>query len=149
MKIQIRQGTERDLPAVHHLVGELARFERAADSFVATQEEYLADFRDKFFSVVVAEDTEKQQVVGMVLYHFAYSTWKGRMIYLEDFVVDPAYRSAGIGQRLWEVLKERGRERGCKLLKWQVLDWNEDAIRFYVRQDAEIEKEWYNGKLTL
>ena len=149
MRIQIRQGTEQDLPAVHALVGELARFERAEDSFVATEADYLADFREKFFATVVAEDTEAGKIVGMVLYNFAYSTWKGRMLYLEDFVVDPAYRGHGIGQRLWDVLKERGRERGCRLMKWQVLDWNEDAIRFYKRQNAEIEEEWHNGKLTL
>lgn len=149
MSIQIRQGRAEDLVAVHNLVGELARFERAADSFVATLEEYRDDFRDGFFRVIVAEDTVKDEVIGMALYNFVYSTWKGRMLYLEDFVVSPAYRNRGIGQRLWDVLKERGRERGCKLMKWQVLDWNVDAIRFYENQDAEIEKEWYNGKLSL
>ncbi|WP_116124839.1 GNAT family N-acetyltransferase [Lewinella sp. IMCC34183] len=149
MSIQIRQGSAADLPAVHGLVGELARFERAADAFTATLEEYHEDFTDRFFHVIVAEETGSGKVVGMALYNFVYSTWKGRMLYLEDFVVDPEYRRHGIGQRLWDVLKERGRERRCKLMKWQVLDWNEDAIRFYENQDAEIEKEWYNGKLTL
>ncbi|NJB84876.1 GNAT superfamily N-acetyltransferase [Lewinella marina] len=149
MNIQLRQGTAQDLPAVHGLVGELARFERAESSFTATLEEYQEDFADGFFEVIVAEDVEQGKVVGMALYNFVYSTWKGRMLYLEDFVLTPSYRRLGIGQRLWDVLKERGRERGCKLMKWQVLDWNEDAIRFYKSQDAEIETEWYNGKLPL
>lgn len=149
MGIQLRQGTIDDLPAIHGLVRELARFERAEEHFVATLEDYRKDFRDDFFRVVVAEDTAERRVVGMALYYYTYSTWKGRMLYLEDFVVDPAYRSAGIGQRLWDVVKERGRERGCKLMKWQVLDWNVDAIRFYERQDAQIETEWHTGKLTL
>ena len=149
MSIQIRQGTSEDLPDVHGLVRELARFERAEDEFVATLEAYRQDFAERFFQMVVAEDTAKRRVVGMALYYFTYSTWKGRMLYLEDFVVDPAYRSAGIGQRLWDVVLERGRERGCKLLKWQVLDWNEDAIRFYQRQNAEIDTTWYTCKLPL
>ena len=149
MNIQIRQGTARDLPAVHGLVRELARFEKAEASFVASLEEYQQDMKDEFFAVIVAEDMAAGKVVGMALYNFAYSTWKGRMLYLEDFVVDPDYRRYGIGQRLWDVLKERGRERGCKLLKWQVLDWNTDAISFYEKQNATIEQEWYNGKLTL
>lgn len=149
MNIQIRQGTPRDLPAVHGLVGELARFERAADSFTATLQEYEEDFKDGFFEVIVAEDMATGRVVGMALYNYVYSTWKGRMLYLEDFVLSPDYRRLGIGQRLWDVLKERGRERGCKLMKWQVLDWNEAAIQFYKAQEAEIETEWYNGKLTL
>ncbi|MCP9235593.1 GNAT family N-acetyltransferase [Lewinella sp. JB7] len=149
MNVQIRQGTAEDLPAVHHLVGELARFERALDSFTATLQDYRDDFRDEFFEVIVAEDMATGKVIGMALYNFVYSTWKGRMIYLEDFVLDPDYRRHGIGQRLWDVLKERGRERGCRLLKWQVLDWNTDAIRFYEAQGAAIEHEWLNGKLTL
>ncbi len=149
MNIQIRQGKAADLPAVHGLVRELARFEQAEASFIATLEEYREDLRDGFFAVIVAEDIATDKVVGMALYNFAYSTWKGRMLYLEDFVVDPEYRRYGIGQRLWDVLKERGRERGCKLMKWQVLDWNTDAINFYERQEATIEREWFNGKLTL
>ncbi len=149
MNIQIRQGTAADLPAVHGLVRELARFERAEDSFVATVDAYREDLKAGFYDVIVAEDVAAGKLAGMALYNFAYSTWKGRMLYLEDFVVDATYRRHGIGQRLWDVLKERGRERGCKLLKWQVLDWNADAIAFYVKQDAVIEKEWYNGKLTL
>ena len=149
MGIQLRQGTIDDLPAVHGLVRELARFERAEEHFVATLDDYRNDFQADFFRVVVAEDSTERKIVGMALYYYTYSTWKGRMLYLEDFVVDPAYRSAGIGQRLWDVVKERGRERGCKLMKWQVLDWNVDAIRFYQRQNAEIETEWHTGKLTL
>lgn len=137
------------MSAVHALVGELASFEHAADQFVATVAEYQADFSDGFFRVIVAEEMPGKRVVGMALYHYAYSTWKGRMLYLEDFVVAPDYRGHGIGQRLWDVLKERGRERGCKLMKWQVLDWNENAIRFYLRQEAEIDRGWHNGKLTL
>ncbi len=149
MNVQIRQGTAADLPAVHGLVRELARFEHAESSFIATVEAYREDLKAGFYQVIVAEEIAAGRVVGMALYNFAYSTWKGRMLYLEDFVVDPSFRSRGIGQRLWDVLKERGRERGCKLLKWQVLDWNAEAIAFYERQGAVIEKEWYNGKLTL
>jgi GNAT superfamily N-acetyltransferase len=95
----------------------------------------------------VAEHEGK--VIGMALYFFVYSTWKGRMIYLEDFVVEESYRRKGIGQRLWDTLKERGRERGCKLLKWQILETNTEALKFYAAQDATIEEDWLNGKLYL
>ncbi|PPK85989.1 ribosomal protein S18 acetylase RimI-like enzyme [Neolewinella xylanilytica] len=149
MNVQIRQGTAADLPAVHKLVGELAAYVHATPQFTATQENYRADFADGFFHIIVAEDMATRQVIGMCLYNFVYSTWKGRMIYLEDFVLQPAYRRQGIGQRLWDVLKERGRERGCKLLKWQIVDSNTEAMKFYAAQDAVIEDNWYNGKLTL
>ena len=147
MDIQIRPGGNDDLAAAHQLVGELADFERAAEQFTATLEDYRTDFTDGFFHFLVAETEDK--VVGLALYYYVYSTWKGRMVYLEDFVVNPTYRSKGIGAQLWAALKQKGRERGCKLLKWQVLDWNTEAIKFYQRQQATIEDEWLNGKLTL
>ncbi len=149
MNVQIRQGTAADLPAVHSLVGELASYVDALPHFTATEEDYQADFADKFFHIIVAEDMQTGKVIGMCLYNFVYSTWKGRMIYLEDFVLQPAYRRKGIGQRLWDVLKERGRERRCKLLKWQIVDSNTEALKFYAAQDALIEDNWYNGKIDL
>jgi GNAT superfamily N-acetyltransferase len=71
------------------------------------------------------------------------------MLYLEDFVVEEDYRSFGVGQLLFENVLEQGRKKACKLVKWQVLDWNKDAIRFYERNKATIEKGWWNGKIFL
>jgi len=85
----------------------------------------------------------------MALYYYVYSTWKGRMVYLEDFVLDAAYRRRGIGKQLWDALIERGRERGCKLLKWQVVDSNTEAMKFYAAQEGIMEENWINGKLFI
>ena len=85
----------------------------------------------------------------MVFYYLTYSTWKGRMLYLEDFVVLPDYRRFGIGQLLFDALLEVARNKRCKLVKWQVLDWNQPALNFYRKYDAIIEKEWWNGKIFL
>ena len=149
MNIEIRQGTQADLPAVHALVGELADYVNASAYFTATEQEYQLDFEEGFFHVIVAEDKDTGRVVGMALYDFVYSTWKGRMIYLEDFVLQPRYRRHGIGQQLWNALKERGRERGCKLLKWQIVETNTEALKFYAAQEATIEDNWLNGKIEL
>lgn len=147
MSIQIRQATKADVPALHGLVAELAEYVGERHNFTATIATYEKDFEAGFYHAVVAEDDGK--VVGMALYYFVYSTWKGRMIYLEDFVLDPNYRRQGIGQRLWDVLLERGRERGCQLLKWQVVNTNTEAMKFYHAQEATIEDTWLNGKLYL
>lgn len=147
MPVQIRQANAADVSALHRLVAELAAYVGESASFTATVEQYAADFDDGFYRAVVAEDDGR--VVGMALYYFVYSTWKGRMIYLEDFVLEPAYRRRGIGQRLWDVLLERGRERGCRLLKWQIVDSNTEALKFYAAQDAIVEDNWLNGKLYL
>ncbi|TXF86684.1 GNAT family N-acetyltransferase [Neolewinella aurantiaca] len=147
MSIQIRQATINDVPALHRLVGELAEYVGERQNFTATVATYEEDFRDGFYKAVVAED--EGTVIGMALYYFTYSTWKGRMIYLEDFVLSPAYRRRGIGQRLWDVLLERGREKKCQLLKWQVVDTNTEAMKFYAAQQSIMEENWINGKLYL
>lgn len=145
MSVLIRQATVADVPAIHNLVGELATYVGERHNFTATIEAYEADLAEGFYHAVVAE--VGGEVVGMALYFFVYSTWKGRMIYLEDFVLNPDYRRQGIGQQLWDALLKRGRERGCKLLKWQIVDTNTEALKFYHAQNAIIEDNWLNGKL--
>jgi GNAT superfamily N-acetyltransferase len=147
MTLNIRFATRNDLPAVHALVGELAEFEQASEEFIADLACYERNFDEGVFEVLLAElDGE---VAGMALYYLTFSTWKGRMLYLEDFVVRQQVRGNGVGQALFDAFVQRARELDCRLVKWQVLDWNVDAIRFYERQQALIEREWYNGKLFL
>ncbi len=147
-KIHIRAGITADMPAVHSLVYELAVYEKEPESVTATVEDYIKDFNEGVFNVLIAED-DTQKVVGMMLYYIAYSTWRGKMVYLDDFVVSETVRGQGIGHVLWDALLAESRALGARLLKWQVLDWNEPAIRFYERADAIIEKEFWNGKVFL
>ncbi len=152
--ITIRLATEADMPAIHALVHELAVYERAPEAHTATIEDYLRDFKAGIFESHVAVNMDaslgKQgEIVGMIFYYMAYSTWKGRMLYLEDFVVTENYRQYGVGQMLFETFLEIAREKECRLVKWQVLDWNEPAIKFYRKNEAIIENDWYNGKIFL
>ncbi|MEL6275632.1 MAG: GNAT family N-acetyltransferase, partial [Bacteroidota bacterium] len=80
-------------------------------------------------------------------YYMTYSTRKGRMLYLEDFVVRHSERGKGIGQQLFQVFLDEAHRRECRMVKWQVLDWNTPAIKFYELQGATIESNWYNGKI--
>jgi GNAT superfamily N-acetyltransferase len=146
-EIVIRKAEKRDIPAIHELVRELAIYERAEEQFVAGISEYERDFQEGVYQALVAE--AQGQVVGMALYYVAYSTWKGRMFYLEDFVVKQAWRRFGVGQQLFDAFLEDARQAGCRLVKWQVLDWNEPALQFYAKNNAIIEKEWWNGKIFL
>ncbi len=126
---------------------ELAVYENAPEAVEATVEEYRTDFKAGIFESLVAEIDG--QVVGMTLFFMTYSSWKGKMLYLDDFVVTEAHRRSGAGQLLFDAFLEEGRRRGCRLVKWQVLDWNEPALRFYAKNAAIIEKDWWNGKLFL
>lgn len=147
MQINIRPATEADMPAIHALMYELAVYEKSPESVEATPDEYLADFRAGLFESHVAEADGR--VVGMTLFFMAYSSWKGKMLYLDDLVITEAYRRHGIGQRLFDAFVEEGRRRGCRLIKWQVLDWNAPAIEFYRKNNAIIETDWWNGKMFL
>ena len=159
MNIHIRPATVADLPAVHALVRELAVYENAPEQHTATIEEYQRDFEAGIFEAHVAVDAsntdlfreyrEGGKIVGMIFYYMAYSTWRGRMLYLEDFVVTESYRKYGVGQKLYDTFLEIARQKDCFLTKWQVLDWNTPAVNFYEKNKATIEKEWWNAKVFL
>lgn len=145
--IIVERAKREDLKAIHQLVRELAIFEKAESEFIAGLDDYYRDFDAGIFESIVVRVDGK--VAGMALYYMTYSTWKGRMLYLEDFVVLGAYRGEGLGQKVFDAFLDRARELECRLVKWQVLDWNEPALKFYLKNDAIIEKEWWNGKIFL
>lgn len=147
MNTNIRPATAADCPALWDLVHELAVYERAPEAHTATVAEYQRDLEAGIFEAQVAETDG--HIVGIIIYHMAYSTWRGRMLYLEDFVVREAMRGSGIGTLLFRRFLEIAREKGCNLTKWQVLDWNTPAVNFYQKIGADIEKEWWNCKLPV
>ncbi len=127
------------------MVKGLAQFEKASEKVVIDVATYEQLLSEGLYDGHVAEIEHK--VVGMVIYYPMFSTWTGKLLYLEDFYVLPSARGMGIGQQLFDAYLATARASDCKGAKWQVLDWNKDAIRFYERNDAIIETEWYNGRL--
>jgi GNAT superfamily N-acetyltransferase len=146
-KIEIRAAQLRDVPDMHALMYELAVYENEPEAVATSVEEYETDFSNGLFEGFVAEVDGK--IVGMTLYFMAYSSWKGKMLYLDDFVITEDFRRFGIGQMLYDTFLAEAQKRGCRLAKWQVLDWNDPAIRFYEKNNATIEKGWWNVKKIL
>ncbi len=140
----IRKAEKKDIPHIYNLVRELAVYEKEPEAVTATVDDYHRDFSDGIFKVIVAETEEG--IVGMMLYFTAYSTWKGKMMYLDDFVVNEKYRRKGVGQKLYDEFLGICKEEGVRLAKWQVLDWNKPAIHFYEKNQTEIEGGWFNVK---
>jgi GNAT superfamily N-acetyltransferase len=99
------------------------------------------------FRTLIAED-ENKQVIGICLYYIAYSSWKGRILVLDDIVIDEPYRSQGVGTLLMNALFNICKEEHIKQMRWQVLDWNEPAIKFYEKLGAFIDKDWYTCKMN-
>jgi GNAT superfamily N-acetyltransferase len=147
MKIQIRKATEADIPAIHALVRELAEYERGLDKVTTTPESYVKDFDDRAFDAFVA--VKDSEIVGVALYFPYFSTWRGRMLYLEDFVVRESERGNGIGALLFDAFMEEAKRQHVGLVKWQVLKWNEPAINFYKKYDVVFDDEWIDGKIFL
>lgn len=145
MPLIIRKAERGDLPFIHDLVRELAIFEKEEKEFTATLTMYENDFKENIFQSIVAE--LNGEIVGMVLFYLTYSTWKGKMLYLEDFVVKEKSRGQGIGKALFEAFIDEAKNQNCQLAKWQVLDWNEPAIQFYKQNNAILEKNWWNCKV--
>lgn len=147
MNTVIREATEADVPAMMGLVRELALYEKAPEQVTNTEALMLKDgFGDNpIFGAFVAEVDGK--VVGLSIYYYRYSTWKGRRIYLEDLVVQESLRGKGAGKLLFEAVIQKGKEVGCTGMMWQVLDWNKSAITFYEKYGAKFDEEWVNCKL--
>jgi GNAT superfamily N-acetyltransferase len=133
------------MQAIYDLVIELAIFEKEPDAVKSMPEEYIQNFNNGLIKAFVAD--HDGEVVGMALYYDIFSTWFGKSLYLEDFVVKSSHRNMGIGQKLWDAFIAEAKTQGCRQVKWQVLDWNTDAINFYYKNNATIEKGWWNGKV--
>jgi GNAT superfamily N-acetyltransferase len=144
----LRRGREADLPRVLALIQELAVYERAPHEVTNTLDMMRHDGFGPapIFGFFVLESGG--ELLGLALYYTAYSTWKGRMLYLEDLVVTEAARRGGYGRLLFDAVVAEARRTGAQRLKWQVLNWNEPAIAFYKKLGANLDPEWFNGNLS-
>jgi len=144
--ITIRKGTEQDIPAALELIKELATYEKAPNEVEVSIDEMKKNFANKVFEFYVAElDNE---IVGIALYYYKYSTWKGRCIYLDDIIVTEKHRRKGIGMALMKALINVAKQEKVRKLEWQVLKWNTPAIEFYKKLNTLFDDEWLNCKLT-
>ena len=150
MSFIIRHGDEKDIPGMFKLVKELSEFERAPDAVVNTEQMLREDGFGKhsIYKVFIAEEVATGDVIGMALYYTAYSTWKGKILYLDDLIVTGQFRKFGIGKRLLnEVIKE-AELRGVNQMRWQVLEWNEPAIKMYEKLGVTFDAEWIDCKMS-
>jgi len=141
MNFNIRKATEADFQAILSLIKELAEFEKAPDKVTNTTEQMKQE--KDLFRCFVAE-TETKEIVGMALYFFAYFTWVGKSLYLDDIYVKDAFRNHKIGTALLRKIFEVANKENCKRVRWQVLKWNHSAIQMYTKSGAEIDDEWLN-----
>lgn len=144
MNITIRRAIKEDCPRLLELITELAIYEKAPNDVTVTLEHFIeSGFGEKpVWWAFVGE--ENGVIYGFALYYIRYSTWKGQAMYLEDIIVTEAMRGQKIGKVLFERLIEEAKEKKFNRIIWQVLKWNEPAINFYKKYNAELDGEWFN-----
>jgi len=139
----LRVAAPQDVPAIAALVEELALFERLEHLLKLTPEalhEHLFGPRPVIEAWVGVIDEE---LVAYAICFTSYSTFLGQPgLYLEDLYVRPAHRRSGLGKGMLKHLAGVALARGYGRFEWTVLDWNEDAIRFYENMGASVLPDW-------
>jgi GNAT superfamily N-acetyltransferase len=144
----IRKGNPEDMEAVLRLIQELAAFENEPEAVLITVDDLI---RDGFgpvplFHVFVSE--VESDIVGIALYYYRYSTWKGKTIHLEDLVIKEKMRGTGLGYALYSEIIKQGKKDKVRRIEWNVLDWNTPAIEFYEKSGAKILDDWKVAQMS-
>jgi GNAT superfamily N-acetyltransferase len=142
MNFTIRDATKEDMPQVLDLIKELALFEKEEHAVEVTVLDLQNDGFGEYpaFKCFVAD--VNKNIEGIALVYNRYSTWKGNALHLEDLIVSKKMRGTGLGTALLDKVIEYGNHLGVKRISWEVLDWNEPAIKFYEKKGAKILRDW-------
>lgn len=144
----IRPARPEDVPRIHELILELAKYERLEHKAVGTPEllfEHLFG-EERFLETLVVEEDGK--LVGFALFFKNYSTFLARPgYYLEDLFVEPEFRGKGYGKALLREIAQMALEKGYGRVDWAVLDWNEPSIEFYDSLGSAPLSDWITYRL--
>ena len=141
----IRKSEIIDIPEIFQLLKSFSIFIGTPEKVRVTTDQLVKD--KDLFKCLVAEDLGK--IVGYAAYYYAYFSWTGKAIYLDDLYVSDEYRKQGVGTLLFDGVVEIGRSEGCFKMQWQVSKWNQNAIEFYKRKGAGIDDVECNAFLKL
>ena len=136
MNITIRKADPSDFTAIFSLIKEFSIFQKTPEKVTITLEQMMADAN--MFQGFVAE-TETGNIIGFATFYFAYYSWSGRGLYLDDLYVTETYRNKGIGKMLFEKVIGLARNSQCKKVRWQVSKWNTNGIDFYKKMGATVD----------
>ena len=143
MKILIREAQKKDMNSVHKLIVELAIYEKEPDAVEIDVKELTNmgfSSAPPLFKRLIAE--VNNTIVGAANIYNRFSTWKGKTLHLEDLIITETMRNNGIGSKLFDEVIRYGKKIGAQRISWNVIDWNQSAIKFYESKGAEIVKGW-------
>lgn len=145
MNVIIRPALSKDFVEVHRLLKTFATFIKKPEQVIITPEQMIED--QEFFNCLVA--IHQQKIIGFATYYFAYYSWTGKAIYLDDLFVLDQFRGQNIGSQLFDEVVKIGKTHNCYKMKWQVPNWNTKAQAFYKSKGALIDDVEINCDLLL
>lgn len=146
MNITIREIKADDFTGLISLFTEFATFEKTPEKMTNTVDRMTVE--QEFFNGFVALN-DSEEIVGYVTHFFAYYTWIGKSLYMDDLYVKEEFRGHGIGTELINKVIEYAKTTNCQKVKWQVSEWNRPAIEFYKSLGASIDSVESNCDLLL
>ena len=146
MDYKIREIEKKDFEELIKLFQEFAHFEKLPDKMTNSVKQMQCEA--EFINGYVVLDNGNR-IVGYVTYFYAYYTWIGKSMYMDDLYVKQEYRGKGIGSILIKKVIEKAKIDGCQKLRWQVSEWNKPAIEFYKKLGANIDSVESNCDLSL
>jgi GNAT superfamily N-acetyltransferase len=146
MSITIRKAVENDFPAVISMISEFAQFQRSSDKMTNSIGRMIKE-QDAFTCFIAV--TEHDELIGYAICFFAYFTWSGRSLYLDDLFVQEQYRRLHTGSKLLAAVVDYAAGEQCKKVRWQVSRWNTNAQEFYKKFGAVIDDVELNCDLVM
>ncbi len=142
-EVKIRKANIDDASLILSFVKELATYEKALDQVSASVDDIEKNLFDINTTTEAVICLSGDKPIGFAVYFLNFSTWLGKNgLYLEDLYVSPEFRGCGAGKKLLKYLAQLAVENNCGRFEWNVLDWNEPAIRFYESIGAKPLSEW-------
>jgi diamine N-acetyltransferase len=135
--VTVRRGAPADYPHVHGLILEFAAFQKTPEKVTITLEEMVAS--EDVFTCLIAEHGNGE-IIGFASFFIAFYSWSGKALYLDDLFIRESYRKLKAGSLLLEEVIRYARHKDCKNVRWLVSDWNTNAIDFYKKIGAVVNK---------
>ena len=146
MNFEIRKIKDKDIPQLILLFKEFSHFEKTPEKMTNTVEKMKAEREYLNGFVALNED---EQIIGYATWFYAFFTWVGKSLYMDDLYVKQEYRAKGIGSKLINTVIDFAKKENCNRIRWQVSSWNKNAIEFYRKLGAGINDVLLNCDLIL
>ena len=146
MDINIRPANEMDFPEIFSLITEFSVFQGTPEKVSITVDQMQEN--KELFNCLVAE-TKDKHIIGFASFFFAYYSWSGKALYLDDLYVKETFRNQAIGKILFDAVLVYAKNNHCNKMRWLVSKWNTNAIGFYKSIGANIDETELTCDLTL